>query len=409
MAMTAFLSTWAQTVQQRTSEPMPELWPLNRPATVQQVDALEERLGVTLPPSYREFLLFSNGTSELDPDEYLPIPHLSPCDRVGWLPDVDPFLLELIAELREDDEQDDEHESHEPAASTAWGEPDSMPCDTCLPKTLVIGQGPDSRLVLLDPTMVDEAGEWECWEYDIANVHFVRVANLRAYFQLVGQDYLPRTDGIDPFAASLAVAQDNSLAYYERQPALSALAAAGGQQEALEILLDMIEQANEPFLLPMQIGEVGWLLHGGAWSPRVEQVLIPLATPDARPDEPGIFEEAVSALSKSDHPSVVAAVRRALREHDAHNDSLRDSLYHQELYTEEIWALWEWTHDPGWLLCLGDDPRALPALKAWWDHPTERTPPMGGPDPYEDRLTRDRVRYWLEPDVLLPPEPDDHG
>lgn len=387
---------------------MREPWPLKPPATVQMVDALEERLGVSLPPSYREFLLFSNGTSELDADEFATIPHLSPCGQVGWLPDVDPFLLELTADLREEYQDHEEHQGHEPATTTPWGDPDSMPCDACLPKTLVIGQGPDSQLVLLDPTMVDDAGEWECWEYDIANVHFVRVANLRAYFQLVGQDYLPRTDGINPFAASLAVAQDNSLDYYERQSALSALASAGGRQQALEILLDLIERTNEPFVLPMQIGEVGWLLHGGAWSPRVEQVLIPLATPDARPDEPGVFEDAVSALSKSDHPSAVAAVRRALREPDAHNDNLQESLYHQELYVEEIWALWEWTHDPGWLLCLGDDPRALPALKAWWDHPVKRIPPAAGPDPGQNLLTRDRVRYRLKFEGPLP-EPDDHG
>lgn len=55
-------------------------WLGNPPATEAQIAQLENRLGVRLPPSYREFLQFSNGW--LGTEETDAVPKLLPVDKV---------------------------------------------------------------------------------------------------------------------------------------------------------------------------------------------------------------------------------------------------------------------------------------------------------------------------------------
>src|SRR5947209_2394222 len=50
------------------------------PATEEQVRGVEERLGVVLPPSYRGFVLRSNGYREAS----RAVPVLFPVEKIGW-------------------------------------------------------------------------------------------------------------------------------------------------------------------------------------------------------------------------------------------------------------------------------------------------------------------------------------
>lgn len=59
------------------------------PASEDAIVAAEERLGVRLPPTYRNFLLTSNGWSSIGEMDLLKV------DEIGWFPDlVEPWLLE---------------------------------------------------------------------------------------------------------------------------------------------------------------------------------------------------------------------------------------------------------------------------------------------------------------------------
>ncbi|MFG2599497.1 SMI1/KNR4 family protein [Streptomyces sp. NPDC048462] len=61
-------------------------WLGYEPASEQAVLATEERLGVRLPPSYRNFLLTSNGWNSIDELDLLQV------DEIGWFPDLTDIL-----------------------------------------------------------------------------------------------------------------------------------------------------------------------------------------------------------------------------------------------------------------------------------------------------------------------------
>lgn len=60
-------------------------------ASVEDLTALESRLGVALPPSYREFLATSNGCRTTGRGSIA----LWPTDQVRWLRDVDQELIDI--------------------------------------------------------------------------------------------------------------------------------------------------------------------------------------------------------------------------------------------------------------------------------------------------------------------------
>ena len=67
-------------------------WLGNPPATDAQIAALESRLGLTLPPSYRAFLQFSNGWNGTEDTPEVPI--LLPTDEANWFSKLSPDELE---------------------------------------------------------------------------------------------------------------------------------------------------------------------------------------------------------------------------------------------------------------------------------------------------------------------------
>lgn len=63
------------------------------PAGEEAIAAAEERLGVRLPPSYRNFLQTSNGWSTIGHLDLLGV------EEIGWMSDINPELLEAWADL----------------------------------------------------------------------------------------------------------------------------------------------------------------------------------------------------------------------------------------------------------------------------------------------------------------------
>ncbi|WP_425569434.1 SMI1/KNR4 family protein [Nonomuraea salmonea] len=81
------VSPWHERIRgRRTRNPLGELHP---PATEAEVREFEERLGVELPTSYRQFLMVANGWGGDDDCRLLPL------QEAGWLRDVDPSMAEV--------------------------------------------------------------------------------------------------------------------------------------------------------------------------------------------------------------------------------------------------------------------------------------------------------------------------
>ncbi|MEV4806945.1 SMI1/KNR4 family protein [Nonomuraea sp. NPDC049421] len=137
---------WSERIgERRTRNPLGELHP---PATEAEVREVEERLGMGLPPSYRQFLLVANGWGSDDDCLLLSV------QEAGWLRDVDPSRAE------------------------AWSTPASVPDELYfvygpeqdsihyrgeyVPGTLLAGYW-DDGVALLNPHVRTAEGEWEAW------------------------------------------------------------------------------------------------------------------------------------------------------------------------------------------------------------------------------------------------------
>lgn len=130
--------------------PLGELFP---PAAEAEVRELEERLGVQLPPSYRQFLLFANGWGGDDDCRLLRVA------EIGRLRDVDPVIAEIWSR---------------PKPENSWSVPDELyfvygaEQDSIhfrgeyVRDTLLIGYWDDGT-ALLNPHVRTTEGEWEAW------------------------------------------------------------------------------------------------------------------------------------------------------------------------------------------------------------------------------------------------------
>ncbi len=132
-----------------------------RPASVDQVAQAQTRLGTNLPPSYRSFLLTSNGWGPIDQFIW----HLLPVQEITWCKDSKPGLVEgwLAAER----ESEHPFEPFPDEYYLVYGEEQS-PQDIrpeYLETALQISEMGDAAMVLLNPVIQDDDGEWEAWYF----------------------------------------------------------------------------------------------------------------------------------------------------------------------------------------------------------------------------------------------------
>ncbi|MEJ2555184.1 MAG: SMI1/KNR4 family protein [Anaerolineae bacterium] len=120
-----------------------------RGATETQIAAAEARMGVRLPPSYRTFLQVTNGWQHTG----LGIERILPAESIDWFRVLHP---EWIAAWM--------------GGFTAFGiqeyeyDPEHDPVDyRHLPKTLAISEAGDVEILLLNPEVAAQDGEWEAW------------------------------------------------------------------------------------------------------------------------------------------------------------------------------------------------------------------------------------------------------
>jgi hypothetical protein len=112
-------------------------WLGYRGATEEQLTALEERLGVRLPPSYRSFLATSDGWRYIS----LFMWELRTTGTVDWLRDAEPETWDILRG-DEDDEWDDRE---------------------FMDRVLLVSEEGDAQYWLLDPGDVSPDGEWAAY------------------------------------------------------------------------------------------------------------------------------------------------------------------------------------------------------------------------------------------------------
>ena len=124
-------------------------------ATESEIAEVEVRLGTTLPPSYRSFLLTSNGWYPFNDL----IQRLLPVQELERLRKADPEALVMIEEnYQEDDLPDRDYFDYETPRKV-----EALRL-RYYPESLLVGKGWDGgggELILLNPHVVSDEGEWE--------------------------------------------------------------------------------------------------------------------------------------------------------------------------------------------------------------------------------------------------------
>ncbi|MFE2544109.1 SMI1/KNR4 family protein [Actinacidiphila glaucinigra] len=174
--------------EQERAEPFSEevrraRWLGGAGARAEQVEALEERLRTVLPPSYRQFLLTSDGWL----DTASGIERILPVREVGWTRDLDPGLVAVWGEaegaggaggVRAEDE---EYFVYGDAQDPVSMRPEYVR------HTLKISHTPEATEVyLLNPCVVTADGEWEAWFV----AHWLPGAvRYRSFWDLMNDEY----------------------------------------------------------------------------------------------------------------------------------------------------------------------------------------------------------------------------
>jgi hypothetical protein len=122
------------------------------PATEAEIMELETRLGHGLPPSYRSFLLVSNGWIDPGPFMY----RLRPAADVDWLPIAATDLLDALGSAGADD------------------------LAGLMERCLLIADDGDAQYWFLDPADVSEDGEWAAYSWSSWGVDEERQASFAA-------------------------------------------------------------------------------------------------------------------------------------------------------------------------------------------------------------------------------------
>ena len=129
-------------------------WALRKSASEKNVAAVEKRLGLTLPPSFRRFLLATNGLAVEDGDTEF-VEELFGTSDIQWL--AEQHQDEVIDAWCGDEPQDPiSDEEYLDAADTVVMRNEYL-------QTAVLISACGSGACLLNPKVVTKDGEWEAW------------------------------------------------------------------------------------------------------------------------------------------------------------------------------------------------------------------------------------------------------
>ncbi|MET8897019.1 SMI1/KNR4 family protein [Streptomyces albogriseolus] len=203
------------------------------PASEADVADAERRLGTRLPPSYRQFLLASNGWSLRDDS----IHQLGAAHEIGWF--GDPFGMTPMYR-----ESLDERATEQQVLLAGMWE-----------RALQLETDSDMSYALLDPGDTDEDGEWALYvHHGWSGEYPTRYPSFRAYMQRRYESFHAERAQLPEFVNDTTRARDADVAR-AREEALS------GRWEAARELLDVARRYGRPGAWDM-LGQLDVLAQG---------------------------------------------------------------------------------------------------------------------------------------------------
>jgi HEAT repeat protein len=275
-------------------------------ATPADVEALEARLATRLPPSYRAFLLHSDGAAAQPGIGVTPSGlGLLDCAQVGWFRDRERSYVDIWSDLEPEVTPDGLHTGFHGYREATYLDharrPDSVQHKTGHVRyALQISSDFDGYTVLLNPLVVDQHGEWEAWDFG---------------------SKLPGAARHRSFAALLAADAEVWKRHARETPLRPA-------QPDVETLLAKA-RAGRP--IDERLGALEWL--GGTDDPRALQAMIAAAREPGATDR--ILAAVVGHLACSPDPEARAAAVDILARDDV-----------EDFVVSQVWrsgatAVWE--------------------------------------------------------------------
>ncbi|MFI8201395.1 SMI1/KNR4 family protein [Streptomyces sp. NPDC085937] len=242
------------------------------PASEAEVADAERRLGTRLPPSYREFLLASNGWSLRDDS----IHQLGAAHEIGWF--GDPFGMTPM--YRES--LDERATEQEVLLAGMWE------------RALQLETDSDMSYALLDPGDTDDDGEWALYVYKGWSGEYpTRYPSFRAYMRRRYESFHAERAPLPDFVNDTTRARDAEVER-AREEALS------GRREAARELLASAQRYGRPGawgmlgqldVLSRGVGHGGIFFGGLVADPRCTDELVPvMALAHVRDSRPGRSE-----------------------------------------------------------------------------------------------------------------------
>jgi HEAT repeat protein len=366
--LAGLIERWAALVKATSDDPPESI--LQPPATETAIAALEERLGVALPPSYRAFLALSDGAAAFpiwglvgqEPAITGPT-GLRSTATVDWIRNGDRSMVAIWTGVAGEPTDPDDHPlyvarvpereyllggfvEHLEGGSEKGGH---------LRHVLAISSCVDGYASYLNPLVVDADGEWEAWDFGTKTLGAVRYASFR---DLIAADIdqlearIQTADATD-IDAQLAVLEDRTRPPQERVSAAYGLFGREGVNERIaaaiaEIALDA---GVEVQVRQSAIQVLGYTQTGTAISTIARLVA-----------DPNLYVRmaTISPLAASSEPAAVAATRTVLTDPEIPTLML-GSIYR---CNEGVWEAWQERREPLLLAALAGcgDERAIEPL-----------------------------------------------
>jgi hypothetical protein len=141
-------------------------------ASEAKIKSLEQRLGIDLPPSYRSFLVNSDGWRILGRGGV----RLLPTTKVNWLKQIDPKLIEIWKGFEDDMEPipDEKYLADYPRYDVYFRAEH-------IPDMLVISDRGTYNVhyLWLNPQIIFPDGEWEAWSFTTDDGYAARYRSFR--------------------------------------------------------------------------------------------------------------------------------------------------------------------------------------------------------------------------------------
>ena len=163
-------------------------------ATEEQIIAAENRLGVKLPPSYREFFKVTNGWRS----EYPETPVLRSVEKIDWFRIENQDLIDTFESFSTDESiSDEEYFTYGQNHREEWIQPLRI---EYLQSCLQISDDDDNDVVLLNPKVIQNS-EWEAWflslERSIEDIGVYRTFSFQKMLETFGMLYSWGRDGFE--------------------------------------------------------------------------------------------------------------------------------------------------------------------------------------------------------------------